>query len=387
MQKWEDIIKEKMEEIEGSLPDSVFTEFHARLEGTTQRRVPLIWVIAPAVAAGLAAVLMLHEPSVPENAVQIIRKPDVPVAVITDSILTDITEEPLIERHGYREQEPADSPRVSEPIEIIEQEETADKVQTDDKVLSEPVSPETVEAVTSPFIPENVREKPLKILIVPATSVIAGGGLLAAVATSVKESGDVNKTNNIHEQPDLPNLVGPSPGPPKDSTAITKDVLTGPKNHHSPIKTGLSLKIPVSERLGITTGLEYSLYCSSFSYSLSGEKTQYAHYLGVPVRLDWSFASNRWFDVFVGGGIVGDYCIRASLAGEKIKGDGFGLSFIGALGTQINITKRIGFYLEPELSWTVPSDNHVLETYRSENPFMFSIATGLRINLGKRNIK
>lgn len=222
MKKWEDIIKEQMEEIEGSLPDSVFTEFHARLEGTTQRPVPLIWIIAPAVAAGLAAVLMFHEQPVPENAVQIIRKPDVPVAVITDPIITDITEEPLIERHGYREQEPSDSPQVCEPVEIIKQEEeTSDKVRTDDKVLSEPVSSETAEAATSPFISENVRDKPLKIFIAPATGVIAGGGLLAAVATSVKESGDVNKTNNIHEQPDLPNLVGPSPGPPKDSTAVT----------------------------------------------------------------------------------------------------------------------------------------------------------------------
>ena len=56
---------------------------------------------------------------------------------------------------------------------------------------------------------------------------------------------------------------------------------------------------------------------------------------------------------------------------------------MGAGGIQFNITKRIGIYVEPELSWTVPSENHVLETWRSEYPFMFSVATGLRINFGK----
>ena len=32
MKKWEEIVKEKVEEPVGNLPDSVFEEFHARLE-------------------------------------------------------------------------------------------------------------------------------------------------------------------------------------------------------------------------------------------------------------------------------------------------------------------------------------------------------------------
>ena len=47
----------------------------------------------------------------------------------------------------------------------------------------------------------------------------------------------------------------------------------------------------------------------------------------------------------------------------------------------MNLNERIGIYIEPEVSWDALSGRRVLETYRSENPFMFSIATGIRISL------
>ena len=166
-----------------------------------------------------------------------------------------------------------------------------------------------------------------------------------------------------------------------------KDEPTGSHTHCFPFKGGLSVGIPVAERLKVTTGLEYTLYQSSFTYTLSGEKKQFAHYLGIPVRLDWTLANNRWLDVYLGGGIEGDYCIGATLAGESIKRDGFSFSLLGAGGIQLNITKNIGLYVEPELSWTIPSESRVLETWRSEYPFMFSVATGLRINkIDKNNL-
>ena len=153
--------------------------------------------------------------------------------------------------------------------------------------------------------------------------------------------------------------------------------------HTFPFKGGLSVGIPVSDRLRITTGLEYSLYQTRVSFTKSGEKKQAAHYLGVPLRLDWSLASNRWLDVYVGGGASGDWCVGATHAGIDIPRDGFSFSLLGAGGVQFNMTRRLGLYVEPEISWTFPSEKRVLETYRSAHPFLFSVATGLRINLDK----
>lgn len=62
--------------------------------------------------------------------------------------------------------------------------------------------------------------------------------------------------------------------------------------HYFPLKLGLSVRIPLAKNLYISTGVDYSLYRSTFTFTLSGEKEQYAHYLGIPVRLDWVFMWN-----------------------------------------------------------------------------------------------
>ena len=118
--------------------------------------------------------------------------------------------------------------------------------------------------------------------------------------------------------------------------------------------------------------------------SYSGEKWQRVHYLGIPVRLDWIIASHSLFDVYVGGGMQGDFCLNATLAEKDIKKDRPSLSLVGAGGLQMNATKRLGLYLEPELSWRIPDGNNTLVTYRSEHPVMFSVSAGIRINLGNQ---
>ena len=51
MRQWEDIIKDKMEEPEGALPESVFAEFCARREAASAapapKRFPLMWARYP----------------------------------------------------------------------------------------------------------------------------------------------------------------------------------------------------------------------------------------------------------------------------------------------------------------------------------------------------
>ena len=383
MKQWEEIIKDKMEEFDDTLPESVFAEFRARRDGAVHvpKRSLMIWAVVPAVAAGLAAILLLHHPSAPDEGIRIVRQPAPPVAQ------ADIPAEP-----------PVDVPKkavVSEavtPQAFVSSSATPKAVVNDAEPAKEPVAqlaepaeqtaePEEqpTERTVGPMVEQSepAAERP-KIKISPAGGAITGGGLLAAVLSSALGNTDLSTETDINKAREP--YDNATSADPKDIVA-PKDFLTGPIKHHSPIKTGLSVRIPVSERLGITTGLEYSLYRSSFTYSLSGEKKQSAHYLGIPVRLDWTLAPRRWFDIYLGGGIAGDYCLGATFAGRKIRGDGFGLSVLGAAGAQVNLNERIGIYIEPEVSWDALSGRRVLETYRSENPFMFSIATGIRISL------
>ena len=108
---------------------------------------------------------------------------------------------------------------------------------------------------------------------------------------------------------------------------------------------------------------------------------QQAHYLGIPIRLDWVFASNRLFDVYLGGGLEGDFCVGATVGGNRISKDGFGLALQGAGGVQLNVTKHLGIYVEPQLSWQIPMNNTKLRTYRSTHPLLFTVAAGVRFNI------
>ncbi len=392
MRKWEDIVKDKLEEPGEALPESVFAEFHDRLDASAtappRKAFPVMWALVPAIAAGLAAVLFLRQPSVPDGGIQIIQQPVVPVAVAPDTaeIAEPVQETMLVaqavvpkthnrplgskEEHIIRQNENV-GPEAGEERTHSEKEDTPSSRQSGDKT-SDPHAGTT----TSPFLPDVRHAAPAGIKVAPAAGMVAGGGLVAALASPLLASSAARETSPFELGEKVQGEII------TDSESPT-DVPTGAPSHYLPFKMGLSAGIPIAERLKITTGLAYSLYRSDFTYSLSGQKKQSAHYLGIPVRLDWTLAGSRRLDVYLGGGLEGDFCLGASLDGQSIKRDGFALSLLGAGGIQFNAAKRLGLYVEPQLSWTVPSKNRKLETYRSGHPLMFSVATGLRINLGK----
>ena len=379
MRKWEDIVKDKMEEPEGALPESVFAEFCARWEAAmavpSKRRFPLVWAVVPAVAAGLAAVLLLHKPSVPEGDIQIIQQPSAPVAVVTDTTTIKEPEQttPLIAQ--------VVTPKVARQAVVKPQEvEIVENVEPAEEDTATTIDKETpdrpITTTTSPFIPERTKATPVKMKVGPAAGMIAGGGLLAAIIPPILGAGTKMDNAPMADSDKPGGTVVLTPDPPKDER-------TGNAVHYFPLKVGLSARFPISDRLSITTGFDYSWYKSSFTYSVSGEKIQNAHYIGIPVRLDWTFASGRWLDVYLGGGLEGNYCLGATLAGDRVAKDGFSASLLGAGGIQFKITEKLGVYIEPELSWTFTPKNQILESYRTKNPLMFSVSSGLRITIGK----
>ena len=430
MKQWEDIVKDKLEGYESPLPEGSLAEFRARRDAVApaRKRRPLVWPMAAAtaLAAGLAAVLFLRQPTVPEDAIQLVPQPATPVAMDTEDsadTIDTIPEIPPVAQSVTPRvvRRPAAIPQQVETVDYTETAETKETAEPTPSVPAEVVeTPETEETTVSepadrvpvddidsdrwtesPFIPQVPVKKMMSLKVAPAAGLVAGSGLLASVITPFVKDGsypiqtisnpsDINHSNlnggdsaiSSWVYPDYPNSL--SDDVPEDPVIDEpKDVLSGNYSHYRPIKTGLSARIPISERWNLTTGLEYTLYISRFTYSLSGKKTQLAHYLSVPIRLDYTLASNRWWDVYVGGGVAGDICVGATLNDKSLRKDGLRLSLLGACGLQWNMTDRLGLFVEPELSWTVPSKTPVLATYRTDHPFMFTVATGVRINVGK----
>ena len=381
MRKWEDIVKDKLGGYESNLPEDSLAAFHAHRTtagATKAKRFPFVWAFVPAIAAGLAAVLLLMKPTLPEDGVQMIPQPVETDGRVNDSLVTTTppATAPLIALatrttvvRPVLETTQSKEPAATTIVEEIHISDAPPIPETDDfgprNTLEEPATDiRPVEQDSSPFVPQPLTEKPA-IRFNPGNggAIAAGGGLLAALATQFSRT-------------DLSVRV---PGPP-DTDAIGSPVKT--PSHRMPLVVGLSIRYPVTDKLGITTGVEYSLYSSTFSYP-PREKTLLVHYLGFPVRLDWTFAAGKWMEAYLGAGVKGDLCMGATLAGKTIGNDGPAFRLLGAGGIQYNAPRNLSLFVEPEISWTLPSDSRILSTYSSEHPWMFTVATGVRINFGK----
>ena len=414
MKKWEDIVKDKLAGYESALPEGSLADFRARRSQVESaagtRRFPLAWVLVPALAAGLAAVLLLHKPGIAEEGIQVIQQPSAPVAIVPDSTVDNGTMESTetavqnetaapVRQRPLVAQAVKSSPSIpaEEPQKPVAEGAGVPIVESSDVgSVSEDYSEASRQAevkspsgqmqtpTASPFIPNNTETKQVSLKVGPAAGVVAGGGLLAALlTTSIAPHDEYYYSNSDPNLKYLQSALDDPSGSKYSANSPKEEIEKVSSYHHIPIRAGISTRFPLSEKLYLTTGLDYSRYQSEFRYASSGLKNQIAQYIGVPVRLDWTLASNRWMDVYLGGGLEGDYCVGAKLAGSKIQKDGLNLSLLGAGGIQFNMTERLGLYVEPGLSYLIPSKSQQLITYRTQKPLMFSVSTGFRITLGK----
>ena len=154
-------------------------------------------------------------------------------------------------------------------------------------------------------------------------------------------------------------------------------------HHEIPVSVGLSARFFLTDRLSINTGLNYTRYKSLrtrwFAATYDQQKDwQYAHYIGVPVRLDYNAVNRKHFNLYFGAGLQMDKCVYATVGDERLheKQILFGLN--GAMGLQVNIVPMVGLYFEPEVSYAL--NKGAIETFRSEEPFVVTVRGGLRFN-------
>ena len=153
--------------------------------------------------------------------------------------------------------------------------------------------------------------------------------------------------------------------------------------HEIPVSVGLSARFFLTDRLSINTGLNYTRYKSLrtrwFAATHDQQKDwQYAHYIGVPVRLDYNAVNRKHFNMYFGAGLQMDKCVYATVGDERLheKQILFGLN--GAMGLQVNIVPMVGLYFEPEVSYALNKGS--IETFRSDEPFVVTVRGGLRFN-------
>lgn len=172
-------------------------------------------------------------------------------------------------------------------------------------------------------------------------------------------------------------------------------------SHKIPVKVGLTARYNITGKLGVETGLTYSVLSSSVKIgnSETGKNwstgSQTLHYLGIPLNISFNILNSRYVNIYVTGGGMMEKSISGSIKTDEyvdgkfdrtlttnISPKGLQWSVNAAAGVQANILPQLGFFVEPGVSHHFKNGSRVRSIY-TDKPTDFSLGFGLRYSFGK----
>lgn len=168
-------------------------------------------------------------------------------------------------------------------------------------------------------------------------------------------------------------------------------------SHKLPVKFGVSFRYGFNERLGIESGLTYTLLNSTFTTAAgtaNGNTTgkQTLHYIGIPLNVTYNIIGSKLFNVYASAGgamekAVGGYFEttghvdgkRSETNRNSLKPKELQWSLNASAGAQVNVMNQLGLYVEPGISYRIPSGSHVRSIY-TDKKLDLSIGFGIRFN-------
>ena len=405
MEDWTDIIGEELENIEEPLPADDWSVLQQKYAAARRKKRAAAFAWAggiTSVAAAIALVLMLVRPDsssvnpgstgdlndlvaetlppieevvpVDSSHVESQKKVSVPVDVVKKSV-----DDVLISENNTEEITTENTEEVFDVIRdttSLKDKLLADASTSNKKDISEdPYTEPTGAFGFDDFSDEKPRRKrrPMSIGISGSTS----------DSPMMKPMADSEPPMDHEPSPEPEDSVAAETPQSAMTMMRAKSGYSDSYQHEIPISVGLSARFFLTDRLSINTGLNYTRYKSLrtrwFASTHDQQKDwQYAHYLGIPVRLDWMIVNKKHFNFYLGAGVQADKCIYATVGGERLheKEVLFGLN--GAMGLQFNIVPMVGLYFEPDISYSLNEGS--IQTYRIREPFMISVRGGIRFN-------
>ncbi len=210
--------------------------------------------------------------------------------------------------------------------------------------------------------------------------------MAAAAGMLVKQTSDGGMTlqSGLHEENGRPLRVPKGP--------VSEEVRL---QHRMPLNVGLSLSIPLNDRLALTTGLNYSYLYSSSDQSLSSgtvHVTRELHYVGLPVGLAYTFYRTGAFGLYIQGGGMMEKGVawretqRFADTGDSgrestvrdIRGIQFSVN--AAAGISYDFSRHVGLYVEPGVTYYFAQKDQPA-SYRTVHPTSFSLKVGVRFGI------
>lgn len=184
---------------------------------------------------------------------------------------------------------------------------------------------------------------------------------------------------------------------PREDPPEVENVYTDVK-HRQPVTIGVSLNYNLNEKWSIASGLTFTILSSKFrsgsdSYFYMSDQT--LHNIGIPLSVSYNLLKNKRISVYLAAGglveksvygnLTTDYIVDNKFQQRKednISVDQLQWSLNTSTGVLYSLSKKVGLYAEPGVSYYFNNGSEV-ETIYKEKPINFSLRFGIHISLGK----
>ena len=175
---------------------------------------------------------------------------------------------------------------------------------------------------------------------------------------------------------------------------FSEEVKTDAK-HYMPVRAGITASWEFAPKWSVESGLTYSWLLSdirtgSDSYYVDSRQT--LHYLGIPLNIGYSFLDSRWIRAYVSAGGMMEKCVGGRVKSDFVhNGDvrnsendrltvsPLQWSVAVSAGLQFSITRLVGIYVEPGVSYHFDNGADVQSVY-TDKPLNFNMTLGLRFS-------
>ena len=393
MEDWTDIIGTELESFEEPLPADDWSVLQQKYAASVRRRrtVAFAWVGGLMAAAAVAALLLVFHPQ-QETMIE----PDTQelmAEVLPETEVPETSPQPHNESVPNPQKKQTEVKDIQETIEeydiieitYIEAEEFNEQeiaVSTSDEAGIKTTDDTTITVIKEPdsYISSLLADDEMYVACNETRRRISVG-LSGSIAESFSGRSSYPSADNSPQRPPATDMP-PQADEPQDTTDMKVPVMkrrqeSSGTTHETPLSFGVSGRISLSDRLSLTTGLNYTRYKATISKGIFAYK-QTAHYLGIPVRLDLMLVNKKHFDLYLGVGAQADKCIYATYGTDRLYEKEVLFSVNGALGMQVDITQKVGLYFEPDIAWTL--NEGTIKTSRYDNPLTITLRAGLRFN-------
>lgn len=170
------------------------------------------------------------------------------------------------------------------------------------------------------------------------------------------------------------------------------------KRYDLPLRAGIRISLPLSNRLSIESGLTYTRLSSSAE---SGSNDDYystdqtLHYVGIPLKLRCQIWENKRLSIYASGGGMVEKCVHGNshtdfvIGGVKYSETEQSISekplqFSASLsaGIEAQLTSNIKLFAEPGLNCYIDNQSKVDNSYK-DKPINLDLSVGVRFDINK----